>query len=559
MSQKPRLSEALARIMDLTYPPTTLSIKSSKALGYRLSKPVIARGNQPSRPQSVVDGLAIMSRDLKASSWLKQHEHELGHTMDDDDADSLEELEEEEDLEHLDATIPEDAAIDMSMIGKEEKVRRKSASEDDEEEEDDSFEALQISASESEFDEDGYEDTHTSALSEAEQATRAALQIPPADFTLRPPPQSNRREEALRNGQAIAISIGQEVPRGADMVFPVDDLVPLPGEYEFDYQEPPPPETRRRRKRRDEPEPEEVAPVAEPPRDWELINHFREGTVQLPRSFERPPRNLIPIGAWARNKEAMIPEKAVLGPLDLAMLKALRVDEVEVFRKPVVGFASLGMPFPVAGRVGGQDRREEECPIATACYHLSQSAQVASLMMGYAPDSFRELRNAMKVWTSQVDLLFIVGGSHHRHRCLAHDVIASLGQIRMAGIDVDPCRHITAGKVNSRPVIAMPGSLPEAISAFLLFVRPLSHKYLRPRNFQSTERVTLEQGSRISVERDCVRPIRYRRDRDTGQLTTRYAGQEGDPWLDYIRGQALLPLEMGRSYVDGEEVEVLIY
>lgn len=544
--------------MDLTYPPTTLTIRTSKALGYRLSKPVIARGNQPSRPQAIVDGLAIMSRDLKASSWLREHAHELAHSLEDDEAEAAEEvLEDDDELLH-DATIPEDAAIDMSMIGKDEKVRRKSSDEDEDDEED-SFEALQIDATESEFEEDGYEETHSRVLTDAEQASRDAVQVPPAEFLLRPPPQSNRREEALRNGHAVAISIGQEVPRGADMVYPVDDLVPLPGEYEFDYHEPPPPETRRRRKRRDEPEPEEVAPVEEPPRDWELINHFREGTVTLPRVYEKPPSNLIPIGAWARNKEAMIAEKTVLGPLDLAMLKALRVDDVEVFRKPVVGIASLGMPFPVAGRVGGQDRREEECPIATACYHLSQTAQVASLMMGYAPDTFRELRNALKVWTSQVDVLYIVGGSHHRHRCLAHDVIASLGTIRMAGIDVDPCRQITAGKVNGRPVIAMPGSLPEAVSAFLMFVRPLSHKYLRPRNYQSTDMVVLEQGSKIRVQRDSVRPIRYRRDRDSGRLTTRFAGQLGDPWLDYIRGQALLPLEANREYMDGEEVEVLIY
>ena len=555
MSDKPNLAEALARIMDLTYPPRTLSIKSSKALGYRLAKPVTARGNQPSRPLSLVDGLAIMSRDLKASAWLKEHAAELGQSvmdMAEDEAEEVIEVEEEDIIEE--EAITADAAIDMSMIGRDEKVKRKSADgEAEEDEEEASFESLQINAAE-----DDYEDSGPAV--ERREERHSDVEVPPAEFQLRRPPQSNRKDEALRHGQAIPVAIGQEVPRGADMVYPLDDLVPLPGEYEFDYKEPPKPEPdRRRRRRRDEPEPEEAAPVEEPPRDWELVNQYQNGKVELPRVFEKPERNLLPIGSWARNKEAMIPEKAVLGPLDLAMLKALRVDEVEVFRKPVVGIASLGLPFPVAGRAGGQEKREEECPIATACYHLSQSAQVASLLMGYAPDGFRELRNAMKVWTSQVDVLYIVGGSHHRHRSLAHDVIASLGTVYMAGIDVDPCRHITAGKVNGRPVVSMPGSLPEAISAFVAFVRPLSHKYLRPRNFQSTEIVVLENGSRIQTERDSLRAIRYRRDRESGRLATRYAGQEGDPWLDYIRGQALLPIEGGRQYSDGEEVEVLIY
>ena len=92
MSDKPNLAEALARIMDLTYPPRTLSIKSSKALGYRLAKPVTARGNQPSRPLSLVDGLAIMSRDLKASAWLKEHAAELGQSVVDMGEDEAEEV-----------------------------------------------------------------------------------------------------------------------------------------------------------------------------------------------------------------------------------------------------------------------------------------------------------------------------------------------------------------------------------------------------------------------------------------------------------------------------------
>src|SRR5262245_28409267 len=64
MSDRPGFAGALERVMGLTYPPRVLTVPLARAIGHRLARGVVARGNQPSRPVSLVDGLAVIARDV---------------------------------------------------------------------------------------------------------------------------------------------------------------------------------------------------------------------------------------------------------------------------------------------------------------------------------------------------------------------------------------------------------------------------------------------------------------------------------------------------------------
>src|SRR4051812_5618442 len=76
MPERPKLDEALAAVLALSYPPTTLVLPPSRAVGHRLASPVIARSAQPSRPFALTDGLAVQSRDVLASRRGKRGERE---------------------------------------------------------------------------------------------------------------------------------------------------------------------------------------------------------------------------------------------------------------------------------------------------------------------------------------------------------------------------------------------------------------------------------------------------------------------------------------------------
>jgi len=93
----------------------------------------------------------------------------------------------------------------------------------------------------------------------------------------------------------------------------------------------------------------------------------------------------------------------------------------------------------------------------------------------------------------------------------------------------------------------------------VLLARPLAHKYLTPYQYADELVLALDHGSQLGVEQDTAVPVRYSLDEQRGLTYTRYGGRSHDPWLDYIRGQALVVLAGGRSYADGELVTAYKY
>lgn len=417
-------------------------------------------------------------------------------------------------------------------------------------------------------------------------------------LNLRAMPASARREDALAPGTAVAIGAGSEVPRGADFVIPMADCIegpdsPLPN-IPPGFQPYAPPARmnkmllrREARRQQDAPAEEqaestestEVVGEPEPLREWDFAARYQTGQVEVPVFPTRPPLGLVPIGSWARQREDLLQERTLLRPGEVALLEAMGVDEVEVYRRPVIGIASLAPPLPVAQRkhesrqsqqmmvTGGGPRQQSDevslvgiCPLTALAVHLCRSADLAALPLGSAPQTYRPLAEAVLRWLGQVDILLLVGGAHFGPRCLAQDIIGGQGELRLSGLAAHPCEGVSAGMVEGRPVFAIPGSLPEVLSAFVMLVRPLAHKYNPPLHFSSELTLALESGDEVRVSRDTIAPVRFGFSQDYGMLGTRYSGPRGgDPWLQYIRGQALAVFEAGRQYRRGETIRAVAY
>jgi molybdopterin biosynthesis enzyme len=216
---------------------------------------------------------------------------------------------------------------------------------------------------------------------------------------------------------------------------------------------------------------------------------------------------------------------------------------------------------------GGPPRRGEEetrmvrvCPLTTLALNLCKTAQVAGLPLGFAPAAFRPLARAVSRWLSQVDVLLLIGGPSHGPRCLAQDVIAAQGKLALAGMQLEPAGGLSAGLVDGRPVVAIPGGLADVAVGFSIFARPLIHKHNPPVGYSPEIPLALENGSQLRPDRDRAVAVRYGYSPEYGMQATRYSGQRGrDPWLDIARGQAFIVLEAGREYHDGEIVRGFPY
>lgn len=519
------LDDARQLVMGLSYPPTTLTIDTPKAVGHRLAKAVPAKGNVPSRPVALVDGLAVLAADVVASELVSPPAAEPA------------------------APEQEQPVISgpLEPVGE--------AEEPGLEEERGSLEEAQPPLESPVPDPPAPE-------APPEPPPASALE-PTVQLNLRPFPETNRREDALSSGQAIAVPVGGEVPRGGELVYPLGDLVPAPADDEAAGASAPPAAPERERQPTnggdDNGDDDGDLPVAEPPRDWDLPARFLSGTVELPRTAQAPPPNMIPIGSWARNRETLVAERTVLRPAEMALLMALGIEEVTIYRRPVVGVVSLGLPFPEAGRTQDAVQSEGVCPLAILAAQLMRAARVAALPLGFAPKRFHELVSALGRWAGQVDLLLLVGGSHHGPRCRGLDALRAAGRVEFSGLTLTPGGALSVGRIGSQPVFVMPGSLADVLVGCVLLARPLAHKYLTPHQYEDQQQLELEYGSHLSVERTTAVPVRYGFDEQRGVFTTRYDGRGTDEWLDYIRGQALVVLEGGRRYTDGETVTAYKY
>ena len=494
------LLDALARINELTYPPSTLVLEPARALGYRLAKPVNARGNQPSRPLALTDGLALSLAGLSTDSGEGEGE----------DAETAASYEEAPDP---------DAPIAF---------KRK--------------------------------DTAQTEETLPEQLAGGGWRL-----NLRSAPQTNRKEDALRTGQAIAVRTGAEVPRGGEAVYPFSALLPEDQLAELEqvelpaYATPDPLPEPEPAEGDENGEEEDGLPVAEPPHDWDLPARYLSGQVELAALELKRNAGMVPIGGWARNRDVLVPEHSVLRGTEVALLQALGVEEVEVYRRPVVGVASLAPLFPRAQRSPKEQIDPGACPLTSTVLNIMRNAGVAALPLGYAPQGFRALKKSVERWIQQVDILVLVGGSHLGSRCLGLDVLAAVGEVQVNGMDIEPGTALSAGLIKGWPVIIAPGGLPEAVVAAVLAVRPLAHKYVTPLHFTGVIDLRLEQGSKLGAPVNRAVPVRFGWDENTGCFSTRFDGNIRKPWLDFIRGQALVLLEGGREYGDGELVQAFLY
>jgi molybdopterin biosynthesis enzyme len=569
MPERPKLDEALAAVLALSYPPTTLVLPPSRAVGHRLAAPVVARSAQPSRPFALTDGLAVQARDVLPPRRGRRGERE----------DQPEETELEQVAAESAEATPEDELHEATHTNG------------------DLADQMVMTTDYSAEPAPQEVEDAPADLEQTERVEDEDLDPGTVTLRLRQPPSSNRKEEALGSGQAIPVVAGGEIPRGADIVVPFSEIAGEPADL-LPYIDPALRDAResalaaaaaararaanmpRSRRERENTESEEIEdgalPALEPARDWDLAARFSKGEIELPRYGRRPPENMVPIGGWVRARQEILPERAVIRAGEMALLEALGIEDVEVYRKPVIGVASLAPPMPRAQRVARRAGTEtmmisataresvEEMtvgyvdPIALMVQQLCKTAQVASLPLGFAPTRFRPLAQSVERWLDQVDVLLLVGGSHLGPRSLSQDVIAALGRITLAGVDLEPGGGTSAGMIGDKPVFSIPGSLPDALAAFVLLARPLLHKYLPPLHFESAIDATLDRALPFTPDRVTALPMRLR-DTDSGVEARLSGSRRDDPWMRYIRANGLLVVEPGGSYGDGERVRIHLF
>lgn len=186
-------------------------------------------------------------------------------------------------------------------------------------------------------------------------------------------------------------------------------------------------------------------------------------------STARAGDNIRPRGQDFAQGDRLAPRQ--LRPNDLALLAAMNVAEVTVFRRPVVALIASGDELVMPGEVPGPDQIIASNTFALAA--MIEAAGGIARMLPIARDTEASLRTIFAM-TKGADLIVTIGGASVGDHDLVGKVATDLGLERAFWqIAMRPGKPLMAGRVLGIPMLGLPGNPVSAIVCGHLFLLPM--------------------------------------------------------------------------------------
>ncbi|WP_299965408.1 gephyrin-like molybdotransferase Glp [uncultured Roseobacter sp.] len=160
-----------------------------------------------------------------------------------------------------------------------------------------------------------------------------------------------------------------------------------------------------------------------------------------------------------------------LGPSDVALLAAMNIAAVPVFRQPVVAILATGDELVMPGETPGPDQI-----IASNSFGLAAQLEAAGArtrLLPIARDTSASLTTAFGLAAS-ADLIVTIGGASVGDHDLVAPVAAQLGMAQsFYKVAMRPGKPLMAGRLGDVPMIGLPGNPVSAMVCGTIFVLPM--------------------------------------------------------------------------------------
>ncbi|GAB6135126.1 molybdenum cofactor synthesis domain-containing protein [Thermococcus prieurii] len=165
-----------------------------------------------------------------------------------------------------------------------------------------------------------------------------------------------------------------------------------------------------------------------------------------------------------------------LGFKETALLSAVDLAEVPVFRKPKVAVISTGNELVLPGEElkPGQIYDINGRAIADAVKELGGEA----VFLGIAKDDRESLKALIEKGVECCDIVLLSGGASGGIRDLTSSIIEELGEVKIHGIAIQPGKPTIIGLIDGKPVFGLPGYPTSCLTNFTLLVAPLLRKLI---------------------------------------------------------------------------------
>ena len=190
-------------------------------------------------------------------------------------------------------------------------------------------------------------------------------------------------------------------------------------------------------------------------------------------SFAAPTKvgsNIRPAGEEARAGEVIVAAGEVISAAGVGFLAGCGVLEVPVRRRPRVAVIATGSELVPPTEVPGPGKiRNSNSYAMAAC---ASRAGAAPHILPIVEDTYEALRAAVDAASREYDFVVTTGGAANGDYDFIKPVVADLGELKMATVNMRPGKAQTFGLVNGTPVFGLPGNPAAAYVGFELIIRP---------------------------------------------------------------------------------------
>ncbi|MEM4206972.1 MAG: molybdopterin molybdotransferase MoeA, partial [Nitrososphaerota archaeon] len=190
-----------------------------------------------------------------------------------------------------------------------------------------------------------------------------------------------------------------------------------------------------------------------------------------------PGANIDQAGSDVKKGETILKSGTILEPADIGILKALSLKMVQVYKKPKVGLISTGDELTDSPKLDDQDNKVIETnQIMLSNYILEDGGD--PVRYGIIRDDLEEIKRIVLKAAAECNIILLTGGSSVGKKDLTPKVISDIGVILTHGVSIKPGKPTGLALVKEKPLIMLPGYSVACIVAYLVFCRPLIHKFL---------------------------------------------------------------------------------
>lgn len=205
----------------------------------------------------------------------------------------------------------------------------------------------------------------------------------------------------------------------------------------------------------------------------DLIN-IEEGKVAIYKSAS-PWQNIRPIGEDIVETQLIIPSKHIIRPVDIGALIAGGINEVQVYRRPIVGIIPTGTEIVEPGK----DLKVGDIIEFNSRVFSAQVKEWGGIPKRFdiVKDDYELIRENVKKAVEQCDIVLINAGSSAGREDFTCKVIEELGEVCTHGVAIKPGKPVILGYIEDKPVIGIPGYPVSAYFVMENICKRLIHFY----------------------------------------------------------------------------------